>query len=223
MRGFTSSVPVRELARLSVPVVADIGSGLLRPDPALPAEPDASSWLAEGAALVTASGDKLLGGPQAGLVLGRCDLVQTLRRHPLARALRVSKLTLAGLEATLTGPETPTHQWLHADPGALRTRTGALAAALAEQAVCARVVACDGMVGGGGAPGVVLPGWALQLPEPLAAALRAAQPCVVTRVEHGQCLLDLRCIPDYEDVQLFDAVVAAASGLATASGVARCR
>ncbi|MBQ0893807.1 L-seryl-tRNA(Sec) selenium transferase, partial [Micromonospora sp. U56] len=102
--GFTSAVPVRALATLGVPVVADIGSGLLAADPLLPDEPDAASTLRAGAALVTASGDKLLGGPQAGLLLGDAALVERLRRHPLARALRVDKLTLAALAATLHGP-----------------------------------------------------------------------------------------------------------------------
>ncbi|MGH3801685.1 MAG: L-seryl-tRNA(Sec) selenium transferase, partial [Pseudonocardiaceae bacterium] len=105
--GFTSSVPVAQLTGLGVPVVVDIGSGLLGPHPTLPDEPDAATTLAQGADLVTASGDKLLGGPQAGLLLGSAQLVTRLRRHPLARALRVDKLTLAALEATLRGPATP--------------------------------------------------------------------------------------------------------------------
>src|SRR5207245_9446644 len=90
---------VADLAGLGVPVVGDIGSGLLAPHQALPDEPDAASWLRAGAAVVTASGDKLLGGPQAGLILGRADLVEALARHPLARALRVDTLTVAALEA----------------------------------------------------------------------------------------------------------------------------
>src|SRR5204862_1853027 len=102
IEGFTASVSVRELAGLGVLVVGDIGSGLLRRNPLLPDEPDADSWLRAGAGLVTASGDKLLGGPQAGLLLGEADTVTRLARHPLARALRVDKLTLAALEATLT-------------------------------------------------------------------------------------------------------------------------
>ncbi|MGB3438886.1 MAG: L-seryl-tRNA(Sec) selenium transferase, partial [Actinophytocola sp.] len=105
--GFTAEADVAELAALDVPVVADIGSGLLSQDPVLPDEPDATTLLRAGAALVTASGDKLLGGPQAGLLLGRRDLVEALRRHPSARALRVDKLTLAALEATLRGPAPP--------------------------------------------------------------------------------------------------------------------
>src|SRR5205085_1786947 len=104
--GFTSAVDVAQLSTLDRPVVADIGSGLLAPDPLLPDEPDAATALRQGATLVTASGDKLLGGPQAGLLLGRVEVVERLRRHPLARALRVDKLALAALEATLRGPET---------------------------------------------------------------------------------------------------------------------
>src|SRR3954468_2083569 len=117
--GFTSSVGVAELATLAVPVVADIGSGLLQPEPLLPGDPDATTTLRAGAALVTASGDKLLGGPQCGLLLGRARLVDHLRRHPFARALRVDKLTLAALEATLTGPPPPVAQMLAADPNGL--------------------------------------------------------------------------------------------------------
>ena len=97
-------------------MVVDIGSGLLAPRRLLPDEPDAATALRAGAALVTASGDKLLGGPQAGLLLGRADVVERLRRHPLARALRVDKLTLAALEATLRGPACAGGPALAADP-----------------------------------------------------------------------------------------------------------
>ena len=95
--GFTSSVGISELAKLAAPLVVDIGSGLLTPHPLLPDEPDATSVLRDGADLVTASGDKLLGGPQAGLLFGTAELIEKLRRHPAARALRVDKLTLAAL------------------------------------------------------------------------------------------------------------------------------
>jgi L-seryl-tRNA(Ser) seleniumtransferase len=201
VRGFTSSVPVADLVSLGVPVVADIGSGLLAPDPLLPDEPDAASTLRAGAALVTASGDKLLGGPQAGLLLGRAEIVERLRRHPLARALRVDKLTLAALEGTLRGPRTPTWAALHADPDALRARTEALCDSLSAAGAGAgvevevEVVASAAVVGGGGAPGLELPSWALSLPEEYAVPLRLGDPPVVGRVERGRLLLDLRCVP----------------------------
>ena len=207
VRGFTRSVRVAELASLGVPVVADIGSGLLHPEPLLPDEPDATSWLREGAALVTASGDKLLGGPQCGLLLGRAALVRRLARHPLARALRVDKLTYAALEATLRGPAPPVHTALHADPAALRARAERLAAALRDAGVtAARAVPSEATVGGGGAPGVVLPSAAVALPEHYAPLLRQGSPAVLARVARGRCLLDLRSVPEEEDRALARAV-----------------
>lgn len=209
--GFTSQVGLKELAALGVPVVGDIGSGLLEHDPLLPDEPDAGTWLTQGATIVTASGDKLLGGPQAGLVLGRQDVVGALRRHPLARALRVDKMTLAALEATLRCARTPTDSALRADPAQLEARALALAARLADQHVDAAAVRSDGTVGGGGAPGSVLPGWAVRLPEDFTPALRRGAPSVIGRVEGGYCLLDLRCVPSESDAALYDAVIAVAS------------
>jgi L-seryl-tRNA(Ser) seleniumtransferase len=209
--GFTSSVPIRELTTLGVPVVADIGSGLLAPHPALPDEPDATSTLVQGADLVTASGDKLLGGPQAGLLLGSEQLVNRLRRHPLARALRVDKLTLAALEATLRGPVTPTAQALSADPHALWRRAEAIATALAARGVDALAVASEATVGGGGAPGVTLPSAAVSLPERYAAPLRAGTPPVLGRIERGRCLLDLRALAAEQDTTLQHAVLACTS------------
>jgi len=206
--GFTSSVEPGDLVGLGVPVVADLGSGLLRPDPLLPEEPDAATALGAGVDLVTGSGDKLLGGPQAGLLLGAAGLVERCRRHPLARALRVDKTTLAALEATLRARTTPVAGALHADPAALRARADALAARCG-----GTVIASAGAVGGGGAPGLALPGWAVALPERIAAPLRAGTPAVVGRVERGSCLLDLRCVPPERDDDLAGAVAAA---LATA-------
>jgi len=210
--GFTSSVPVAELAGLGVPVVADIGSGLLAPHPLLPGEPDAATSLADGAALVTASGDKLLGGPQAGLLLGGpgqgAELVARLRRHPLARALRVDKLTLAAFEATVRGPANPTAAALDADPAELMGRASALAAKLAAHGAEAAAVESQAAVGGGGAPGVRLPSAAVALPERYAAALRAGEPAVLGRVERGRCLLDLRALPPEVDDALLAAVLA---------------
>jgi L-seryl-tRNA(Ser) seleniumtransferase len=202
VEGFTSSVPVRELATLPAPVVVDVGSGLLAPHPLLPDEPDIASALADGAAIVTASGDKLLGGPQAGLLLGEAQVVERLRRHPLARAVRVDKLTLAAIEATIDGPDTPTRQALLADPDTLQARCAALAEALG-----ATVVPSAGTVGGGSAPGVELPGYAVALPAGVAEALRTGRPPVIARVEQDRCLLDLRCVPPSQDGMLREAVL----------------
>jgi L-seryl-tRNA(Ser) seleniumtransferase len=210
--GFTSSVPIAELTGLDVPVVADIGSGLLAPHPQLPGEPDAATALAQGATLVTASGDKLLGGPQAGLLLGApgagTELVHRVRRHPLARAMRVDKLTLAAFEATLRGPATPTAAALDADPADLLARARQLAARLAAAGIDAVAVASEATVGGGGAPGVVLPSAAVALPERFAGPLRAGSPAVLSRLERGRCLLDLRALPATADPDLAAAVLA---------------
>jgi L-seryl-tRNA(Ser) seleniumtransferase len=207
--GFTSAVDVAELApevqKLRIPLVVDIGSGLLTPHPVLPDEPDATSMLAAGADLVTASGDKLLGGPQAGLLFGRAELIERLRRHPSARALRVDKLTLAALEATLLGPPPPVAQALAADVTQLRARAASIAGELGAEAVD-----CIAAVGGGGAPGVELPSAAVSLPESYAAALRAGSPPVVGRLEAGRCLLDLRTVAP-EDDELLTAAVRACS------------
>ena len=206
--GFTSSVGLTELSTLGVPVIMDIGSGLLKFDPATPEEPDATMALAAGATIVTASGDKLLGGPQSGLVLGDPEVVERLRRHPLARALRVDKLTLAALEATLRGPVAPVQAYLHADPAVLRTRTERLAAALGRE-----VVEVVGAVGGGAAPGMPLPGCAVELPPGCAEALRRHRPVVVARVERGRCLVDLRCVPTDDDLVVETAIRAVLEAL----------
>ena len=195
VEGFTTAVGPEELAGLGVPVVVDIGSGLLTPHPLLPDEPDAAGMLARGATLVTASGDKLLGGPQAGLILGDAELVERVRRFPLARAMRVDKLTLAALEATLRGPVPPVRAALDATAAQLHARADALAAQLPQ----ARAVASVSTVGGGGAPGVTLPSAALALPESYSAALRAGDPAVLGRLEGGRCLLDLRAVDPADD------------------------
>jgi L-seryl-tRNA(Ser) seleniumtransferase len=233
IEGFTSSVSVAELASLGVLVVGDIGSGLLRPNPVLPDEPDADSWLRAGAGLVTASGDKLLGGPQAGLLLGQPEIVTRLARHPLARALRVDKLTLAALEATVTGPATPVTEAMTATPESIRARAEAQAERLTAAGVDCQAVASDAAVGGGGGPGVKLPSAALSLPEPLAIGLRVGEAvrrgdvaAVVGRVEGGRLLLDLRAVAPADDERLTAAVLAASvlaetgGGTITPSGAA---
>ena len=204
IQGFTAAVAIRDLATLPVPVVADLGSGLLAPDSLLPDEPDVASALTAGADLVTASGDKLLGGPQAGLVFGRAELVERLRRHPLARAVRIDKLRLAALEATVRGPRAPVATALHADAAELLARCERLADSIAADDV--RVVEATGAVGGGGAPGWTLPGWAVSLPEACAARLRAGRPAVVGRIERGRCLIDIRCVPPTDDGRLAGAI-----------------
>ena len=216
IEGFTAEAPVVELAGLGPPVVADIGSGLLAPSPVLPDEPDADTALRAGAALVTASGDKLLGGPQAGLLLGEAGLVRRLTRHPLARALRVDKLTLAALEATLAGPPPPVAASLTADAGFIFERAVRMAGKLTSQGIDARAQTTEAAVGGGGAPGVTLPSTAVSLPEALATVLRDGEAvrrgqvrAVVGRVAAGRLLLDLRAVPAEEDDQICAAVIAA--------------
>jgi L-seryl-tRNA(Ser) seleniumtransferase len=218
VEGFTAQASVAELAGLGPPVVGDIGSGLLAAHPLLPDEPDADSWLRAGAGLVTASGDKLLGGPQAGLVLGHGDLVARLARHPLARALRVGKMTMAALEATLTGPQVPVAAALSADGAFLTRRAQQVSATLAGAGVDAQPVPSQAVVGGGGAPGVTLPSAAVSLPERLAGPLRSsdavhngAHPAVIGRTEGGRLLLDLRAVPPADDEALTAAVIAAAA------------
>ncbi|MEO7421126.1 MAG: L-seryl-tRNA(Sec) selenium transferase [Ornithinibacter sp.] len=206
VEGFTSSVGVRELATLGVPVVADIGSGLLERHPRLPDEPDARTYLRDGAALVIASGDKLLGGPQCGLLLGQADLVQGLSRHPLARGLRVDKLTLAALEATLVGPVPPVAAALATSPAELLTRARKISARIGAPAVAER---STGAVGGGGAPGVALESAAVVLPQHLVDRLRRGSPPVVGHVSGGRLLLDLLAVPVEKDADLADAVLRA--------------
>jgi L-seryl-tRNA(Ser) seleniumtransferase len=215
LTGFVSAVEVAELAGLGVPVVVDIGSGLLRPHPLLPDEPDADSALRAGASVVTASGDKLLGGPQCGLLLGDAAIIEALRRHPAARALRVDKLTLAALEATLRGPASPVAAALAAPASELVARAETIAGRLRRSGVDAEAIPSTAAVGGGGAPGVALPSAAVSLPEKLAMPLRTGDPAVVGRVEQGRCVLDLRTVDPADDDRLAGAVAAAAADAGT--------
>ncbi len=220
IEGFTAAAAVSELAALGdLPVVFDIGSGLLAPHPVLPEEPSAATALRDGAALVTASGDKLLGGPQAGLLLGRAALVRRLTRHPLARALRVDKLTLAALEATLAGPVPPVPRALAAAPASVLDRAERAVARLVAAGLDARVAAAKAAVGGGGAPGVELDSAAVSLPESLAVPLRWSQAvargealAVVGRIEAGRLLLDLRSVAPENDERLIQAILTATKG-----------
>jgi L-seryl-tRNA(Ser) seleniumtransferase len=228
IEGFTAQATVAELAAAlgpAVAVVADIGSGLLAPHPALPDEPDAQTTLRDGAALVTASGDKLLGGPQAGLLLGQDALITRLARHPLARALRVDKLTLAALEATLSGPPVPVLQALATDAASLFHRAEQIVAGLASAGIDARPTRTQGAVGGGGAPGVPLPSAAVSVPEELTGPLRTGPavrqgrvPAVIGRVDGGRLLLDLRAVTPADDETLTRAVIVAAAGVNGSAG-----
>ncbi len=219
--GFTSAPATGDLAALcrerGAALVVDIGSGLLAPHPLLPEEPDAATALRAGADLVTASADKLLGGPQGGLVLGRADVVERARRHPLARALRVDKLMLAALEATLLGPAPPVLAALETPVAAVAERVRRLEQALlgsgAVDPADVSVVGTTAAVGGGGAPGVPLPSAGLSLPVAFAEALRAGAPPVVARVEDGATIVDLRSVPPAADADLLAALTACARSL----------
>lgn len=213
IKGFTSAVGVAELAELAhvngLPLVVDIGSGLFSPEPLLPDEPTLTEALENGADLVLASGDKLVGGPQAGLILGKKEWVERVARHPLARAMRADKLLLAALEATVGGPTPPVLEALHTEPAALKTRTEKLARAIHERVnEACEVVPHDGRVGGGGGAEVPIPGWALSIPERLAIELRSLERPIVATTHDGACLVDLRCIPESEDDSLASAIAA---------------
>ncbi|MDV2416749.1 MULTISPECIES: L-seryl-tRNA(Sec) selenium transferase [Corynebacterium] len=207
IEGFTSAVGVEELHRLAVEhdtrLIVDLGSGLLTHDPALPEEPDIQAQLRAGADIVIASGDKLLGGPQAGILLGTKEAIAAVKKHPLARAVRIDKLRLNALEAAISTPSNAVQDALHLDPQTHRERTEAIA-----QAVGAEVVPHDGRVGGGGAPEYPLPGYAVSLPEHYADALRRQDPPVVGRVHQGRCLVDIRCVPAHHDATVIAAIKA---------------
>jgi L-seryl-tRNA(Ser) seleniumtransferase len=229
--GFVAEVGVRELVpvarEIGVPIVHDLGSGLLVPldEYGLSGELTARDALGAGASLVLMSGDKLLGGPQAGIIVGTTALIGRLRASPLARALRVDKMTLAALEATLAlyrDPpramrEIPTLAMLTAPVAAIRERAAALAAALSGR-VAARVHVIDSIatVGGGAFPTARIPSAALAIvssngasADALAARLRAAPLPIIGRIEDDAMLLDVRSVPQAHDRQLMDAVIAA--------------
>ncbi|MDK8524455.1 L-seryl-tRNA(Sec) selenium transferase [Corynebacterium sp. MSK150] len=207
IEGFTSAVGVEELHRLAVEhdtrLIVDLGSGLLTHDPALPEEPDIQAQLRAGADIVIASGDKLLGGPQAGILLGTKEAIAAVKKHPLARAVRIDKLRLNALEAAISTPSNAVQDALHLDRQTHRERTESIA-----QAVGAEVVSHDGRVGGGGAPEYPLPGFAVSLPERYADALRRQDPPVVGRVHQGRCLVDIRCVPADHDAAVIAAIKA---------------
>jgi L-seryl-tRNA(Ser) seleniumtransferase len=226
VRGFTADVTVRDLAPLAaahaLPIVHDLGSGLLISLDALGlrGEPTAREALEAGAAIVVMSGDKLLGGPQAGLIVGEARWLDAMRRNPLARSYRVDKLTLAALEATLAlyrEPdralrEIPTLALLAATPAELRARAAALASELRRSDVACEPVDSPGTVGAGAFPDAELAGAAVALDgdaERWATRLRDGTPAVVGRIHEGRLLLDLRAILERELTDLARAVIAA--------------
>jgi len=224
--GFVHDPSLEELVALgdeyAIPVMDDLGSGtLLDTEPyGMAHEPTIQESLAAGASVVTASGDKLLGGPQAGLILGKADLIAKLRHHPLARAVRVDKTTLAGLQATLLAylqgkatEEIPVWRMIATPVETLERRARRWQRALRDTGVPMTVVAAESTVGGGSLPGQTLPtrALALQVPSPdaLAARLRTAEPPVVARIEDERLLFDPRTVLPEQDRAFTEAVRAA--------------
>lgn len=222
--GFTAEVSARELAALGsergVPVYEDLGSGCLvsLERAGLPHEPTVAEAVAAGAGVVTFSGDKLLGGPQAGLVVGRRELLQRLERHPLNRALRVDKLTVAALEATLRmyrdgrGDEVPAVRMLGEQAAALELRAARLRDLLAPLGVRSAVVRVTSQVGGGALPQAEPPSAAVAIEGPaerLHERLRRGEPAVVARIHDDRLVLDTRTVQDGELAALAEAVAAA--------------
>jgi L-seryl-tRNA(Ser) seleniumtransferase len=230
IEGFTERPRLDELValgrRFTIPVVEDLGSGLLDDAadvPALRLEPSVRSSLAAGVDLVTFSGDKLLGGPQAGVIAGRDAIVSQIRRHPLMRALRADKMTYAALEATLEeyaagrARETvPVMRMLTLTTDVIAARADALARTLAAAGLVVDVIDGVSTIGGGSAPGSQLPTRlvALALPaERLASALRAGDPPVIARIDNDRVVIDLRTVAPNLDEQLTNLVVRAAASL----------
>ena len=227
--GFVAEASLQELASIArarnLPLLHDFGSGLLISLDAygLPGEPTAGDAVRAGASLVLMSGDKLLGGPQAGIIVGEAALIARLRTNPLARALRVDKLTLAALEATLAlyrDPESaartvPALAMLTASEAAVHARADTLATRLRGHNVPARVVSSAATVGGGAFPAARIPSAAVAIPDGAAAAearLRGGRPPVIGRIAEDVLLLDLRSVPAVHDRAFGDAVVAALAG-----------
>jgi L-seryl-tRNA(Ser) seleniumtransferase len=205
--GFTEQPTLRELSQVAqsheLPLVDDLGSGAFAQ---FEDEPSAKDALAAGADLVCFSGDKLLGGPQAGIVVGRAALVEKLRRHPLQRALRADKLTLAALEGTLLAyldspDRIPVVRMLREQAGEVRRRAERLC-----KAVGGELEETVARVGGGALPLAEIPSWACAVEESLAASLRTGEPPVVGVVRDGRLLLDCRTLTDGEAHEVAEAV-----------------
>ena len=227
IRGYTRRPSAEELASLcreaGIPWVHDQGTGCVEPLDAfgVPGEPTVASCLADGADLVTFSGDKLFGGPQAGFIVGRADLVSTIASHPVARVVRLDKMALAALAATLAAWKTgrwrelPIYRAAGAPLSALETRGERIRTAIGERSSRLRldVVESTALFGGGTSPEKPFPSRALSVslgrltPDELAAKLRRLRPPVVARIEEDRLLLDLRSIQPDEDSLVEEALI----------------
>jgi L-seryl-tRNA(Ser) seleniumtransferase len=238
LSGFVHSAAIAELApiarRWGVPLVEDLGSGaLLETAPfGLAPEPTIAESLRAGASIVTASGDKLLGGPQAGIICGDASLIANIERHPLARAVRADKTCLAGLAQTLrhyvsgeATTEIPVWRMISAAIDGLAARAARMRTALAARGVEVETVESLATVGGGSLPGETLPSVAIAVGAPspsgigngadrVARKLRLGEPAVFGRIEDQRLLLDLRSVLPEDDERLSEAVVAALTGRA---------
>jgi L-seryl-tRNA(Ser) seleniumtransferase len=225
--GFTASVATKELAALArrrgVPLIHDVGSGLLTPGHGMPPdEPSVDRALADGADLVVCSGDKLLGGPQAGLVLGTSDLVAAMRAHPIARAVRVDKMQIAALEQVLAmvarGEQdaVPVRRMLRESAAQVHKRAQRLAHTLGGDLEHAHVYRCGSVIGGGSSPGTAIESWGVHVavPDPpgFAARMRSGTPSVFCRVEDDHVLFDARTVTDDQVPDLARAILYAIEG-----------
>jgi L-seryl-tRNA(Ser) seleniumtransferase len=225
--GFTAAPTVGDLAALAakaeIPLIYDVGSGLLAGGPAAPPdEPTVPDALSDGADLVTFSADKLLGGPQAGCVVGGRTGIDRLRRHPLARAMRMDAMQVAALEQVLAmhaasrTDEIPVHRMLTEKATTVRGRAQRLCEMIGGDLEGAHVHATEAVVGGGSTPGTALPSWGVRLrvpdPNAFAGRLRTGSPSVFGRVESGAVLLDCRTVTDEEVPDLVRAVLYAMEG-----------
>jgi L-seryl-tRNA(Ser) seleniumtransferase len=225
--GFTAAPTAADLSALAhkhdIPFLFDIGSGLLHHGHGHPAdEPAVSDALDQGADLVTFSADKLLGGPQAGIVVGRTDLIERLRRHPIARAVRIGRMQMAALEQVLaiiaTGRESelPVFRMLRESPEIVRSRAQLLSETIGGDLEGARVVRCESAVGGGSMPGSIVPSWGVRIQVPdapaFAARLRTGTPAAFSRMEDRFILLDCRTVTDAQVPHLARAVHYALEG-----------
>jgi L-seryl-tRNA(Ser) seleniumtransferase len=224
IEGFTSDVSVDRLAFIAaehgLPVIHDLGSGLMvsLEEYGLTGEPTAKMALESGASVVLMSGDKLLGGPQAGIILGGADLIARLRKNPFARAMRVDKLTLSALEATLrlylepdrALKEIPVLSMLTETVREITARAETIAAKLRAAGIEAKVAESSASVGGGAFPTAAIPSRAIVLSHnsrELEERLRLGEPAVIGRVSDGELLLDLRSVLPHEDELLADAII----------------